>query len=377
MTRDITDLPIESPNRKAFRYLGIALATSVIIAFPMEQVAHSFFSPGYYWQLHSCNAARIGLDLGNVLQAILTPLFVFLLPGPGSVLQRKIVRSSLRGASRAHGALFIAVGWLCSAAISVAWWHGLRAYAGVHGVCADMFDLGRPIDPSQVDFVSDCSRYYISVSVFAALWVGIVAGGLRLQSGRTVQASSDHELRQFQSFFWVYLLGWAVQYRLSQWFSFVWLRTNQEWPLFAQLRFIFLTTSSLWALAFVRLLWKQRPSSRRGIAIFAFFGTFVIYMLTALTFFWLLTYAGPVLDPVLSLNIFGLGWAFAVGTCLAVPVQPLAAAEGRIAPHEGRAGSFSLRTIEIVAAVTGVLLSAAVALIMLLWLFLVYKGPYR
>jgi hypothetical protein len=373
-----TDLPIESPNRKAFRYLGIALATSVVIAFPMEQVAHSFFSPGYYWQLHSCNAARIGLDLGNILQAILTPLFVFLLPGPGSVLQRKVVRSSLRGPSRAYGALFIAVGWLCGGAIPVAWWHELRAYAGVHGLCADLFDLGRPVDPSHVDFVSDCSRYYVSVSVFAALWIGIAAGGLRLQSARGAQGdSSDPELRQFQSFFWVYLLGWAVQYRLSQWFSFVWLRTNQEWPLFARLNFVFLTASSLWALAFVRFLWKRRPSSRRGAAILAFGVTFVIYMLTALTFFWLLTYAGQVFAPVVTLNIFGLGWAFAVGIWLAAPAQPLAAAEGKVASREGGSAVFSLRTLEIVAAVAGALLSVAAAVIMLLWLFLVYKGPYR
>jgi hypothetical protein len=57
-----TDLPIESLNRKAFRYLGIALATSIVIAFPMEQVAHRFFSPGYYWLLHSCDAGEV-LDL--------------------------------------------------------------------------------------------------------------------------------------------------------------------------------------------------------------------------------------------------------------------------------------------------------------------------
>lgn len=371
-----TDLPIESPNRKAFRYLGIALATSIVIAFPMEQVAHSFFSPGYYWQIHSCDASRIGLDLGNVLQAILTPLFVFLLPGPGSILQRKVVRSSLLGPSRAHGALFIGAGWMCSAVIAVAWWQGLRAYAGVHGLCVDMFDLGRPVDPYHVDFVSDCSRYYDSVSVFAALWVGITAGGIRLQSARAAAAdSSVHELRQFQGFFWGYLLGWAVQYRLGQWFSFVWLRTNQEWPLFARLHFIFLTASSLWALVFVRFLWKQRPWSRQGATILAFCATFVIYMLTALTFFWLLTYAGAVLDPLLTLNMFGLGWALAVGTWLALPAQPVATIEGMIAPHAPGAAFFFLRTLEIVAAIIGVGLSVAAAVVMLLWLFLVYKGP--
>lgn len=108
-------MPIEPPNRNVLRFFGIALVTSVVIAFPMEQVAHNFFSPGTYWLLHSCNVARIGLDLGNIIQAILTTLLAFLLPGPGSILRRKVVRSSSRGPSRAHAALFIGTGWLCGA----------------------------------------------------------------------------------------------------------------------------------------------------------------------------------------------------------------------------------------------------------------------
>jgi hypothetical protein len=78
-----------------------------------------------------------------------------------------------------------------------------------------------------------------------------------------------------------------------------------------------------------------------------------------------------------TLNIFGLGWAFAVGIWLAAPAQPLAAAEGKVGSREGGSAVFSLRTLEIVAAVAGALLSVAAAAIMLLWLFLVYKGPYR
>jgi hypothetical protein len=155
----------------------------------------------------------------------------------------------------------------------------------------------------------------------------------------------------------------------------VWLRTNQEWPLFARLHFVFLTASSLWALVFVRFLWKQRSWSRQGAAILAFCGTFAIYMLTALTFFWLLTYAGAVLDPLLTLNMFGLGWALAVGTWLALPAQPVATVEGTIASRDGGAAVFSLRTLEIVAAIVGVLPSMVAAVVMLLWLFLVYKGP--
>lgn len=227
-----------------------------------------------------------------------------------------------------------------------------------------------------MDLVSDCSRYFVSLSVFAALWVGITAGGLRLQSARAAAGdSSGNGLHQFQSFFWVYLLGWAVQYRLSQWFSLVWLRTNQEWPLFARLHFVFLTASSLWALVFIRFLWNGRPWTRRAAAIVAFCGTFLIYMLTALTFFWLLTYAGPVLDPLVTLNIFGLGWALTVGTWLALPEQPVAAAAGKIGSRGRGAGVFSLRTVEIMAGVIAVLLVVAAAIMIFLWLFVVYKGP--
>jgi hypothetical protein len=180
------------------------------------------------WLLHSCNAARIGLDLGHIVQAIVTPLLVFLLPGPGSILQRKVVRSSSRAPSRAQAALFIGTGWLCGAAIPVAWWYGLRE---------------------------------------------------------------------------------------------------------------------------------------------------LIYMLTALTFFWLLTYAGPVLDPLVTLNIFGLGWALTVGTWLALPEQPVAAAAGKIGSRGRGAGVFSLRTVEIMAGVIAVLLVVAAAIMIFLWLFVVYKGP--
>jgi len=61
--------------------------------------------------------------------------------------------------------------------------------------------LGRPVDIYHVDHFSECSHYFICWSVFAALWVGITAGGLRLQSARPAQGdSSGNELRQFQGF---------------------------------------------------------------------------------------------------------------------------------------------------------------------------------
>jgi hypothetical protein len=64
--------------------------------------------------------------------------------------------------------------------------------------------------------------------------------------------------------------------------------------------------------------------------------------------------------------MFGLGWALAVGTWLALPAQPVATVEGMIAPHAPGAAVFFLRTLEIVAAIIGVGLSVAAAVVMLL-----------
>jgi hypothetical protein len=109
--------------------------------------------------------------------------------------------------------------------------------------------------------------------------------------------------------------------------------------------FCFSNRSSLWALVFIRLLWSQRPWTRRAAVTVLFCGTFLIYMLTALTFLWLMTLAGGVLEPIAALNIFGLGWALIVGTWLALPAQPMGAGTyttGQIGFHETGASVFSL-----------------------------------
>ena len=384
------------------------MAVSFVVSFPMEQVVHRFFyGAGSYWLLHSCNTARIGLDLGNILQAILTPILVFLLPGPGSILRGKVARSSsLRPQARTsqyrptmpgsqsvrprscstiaiavivlivclwvflsylsfvrywfiehpemqphpqHSALvwgialmvvsgsgivatvcfllvrvswqsfrFIAAGWLFGGAIPILWWHGLGGYAQLHGLCTDLFDLGRFVSPSAVDDLSDCAHYFIGVSIFAALWSGITAGGLRLQSARAAEGSLTDPLGRYQTFYWAYLLGWVVQYRLSQSLPELlllpWARTAQGWVGGAFVLFYFVTVSSLWALAFPRFLWKQRASTQLGVVIAAFAGSFVIYILTAVVSVWLWLFAaGAIIVPLMSLNVFGLAWAMFVG----------------------------------------------------------------
>ena len=67
-------------NRQALRFVGIAIAVSVVLAFPMEQVTHSAQAPGFYWFQNSCGSVEFLLTLGIVVQAILTPALVFLLP---------------------------------------------------------------------------------------------------------------------------------------------------------------------------------------------------------------------------------------------------------------------------------------------------------
>jgi len=389
-------------NRNALRFLGIALAVSLVIALPVEQLIHRFLPrAGTYWELHSCNTARLALDLGNILQALLTPILVFLLPGPGSILQANVARSVRPAAGPAnrlamhepqmvpplkpsavifavillilclwvflsnflttqywfiehlemqphprrsaliwaivlmagsglgiavaiyllcrripwHAVPFIALGWLFGGAIPVVWWYGLSGYAALHGLCTDLFDLGRFISPSAVDYLSDCAHYFIRVSVFAALWVGVTAGGLRLQSARAAEAgSSTDPLRRFQSFYWAYLLGWVVQYRLSQWFLmlFPWAHAAQGWPFGALMEFFFVTVSSLWALVLLRFLWKLKAGTRLSIVIVAFGGSFFIYLLTAVVSLWAMWAAGGAFAPLMSLNVFGLAWALFV-----------------------------------------------------------------
>jgi hypothetical protein len=171
----------------------------------------NFFPGRHFASLEELNFA---LSLCNIVQALLSPLLVFLLPGPGSILGKQVPPSP---APRTwQPALFISAALLCAGAIPVAAWYGLREYAVVHRTCADLFDLGRPVDAFHVDFLSDFAHYFVYSSVFSAFWVGITAGGLRLQSARAAAGDPlDNDLRQFQAFHWACFLGWAVRYRAS------------------------------------------------------------------------------------------------------------------------------------------------------------------
>jgi len=300
-----------------FRFLGFALAISIILAFPIERVAHDFSVPGSYWVFHSCEELTNQLSLGSIFQAILTPIFIFLLPGPGSLFHNKNLspsrRPSLAGIS-AKPVSFIAAGCLFAAAVAVTWWYGLRAYAAHLGVCPDLFDLSRST-AFHVDYLSDCAHYFIYISIFSVLWVGVTAGGLRLQAARAAAGGPGrNELRQFQRFYWACFLGWAVQYRVSQWFAPL-SPHRQEWDLFALFDFLFVAGTSLWVLAFTGSLWRNKPDSWLRAVVQAFWRTFVILLLSSASFFWLFTVAFRVVTPALvTWNAFGLAWAVAVGT---------------------------------------------------------------
>lgn len=327
----------ESPNRKAYILLGCAVAISIILSFPMEQRRHVFSSPGAYWINNSCEEVANDLLLGGILQAVLTPLFVFLLPGPGSIFHRTIASSSrspllaVAAATRPaisrnpmgkryssvsrEPASFIAAGCICATVIAIAWWYGLRGYAGLRGECPALYDWDLPVHSFQPDSVADVLHYFIYVSAFSALWIGIIAGGLRLQSARAAEGESgDNESRQFQDFYWVCFLGWAVQYRVNQWFA-QGSTHAQQWSMFAILNFLFVTASSFWVLPFILSLWNNKPRTWLHAVFQAFWRGFVILLLTLVTFFWLAWMAFAVLVPALvTWNAFGLAWSLVVGT---------------------------------------------------------------
>jgi len=394
-----------APPWTPFRFLGLALSISVILAFPIEQVEHDFALPGLSWSPHSCADLTNDLNLGSILQAILVPIFLFLLPGPGSLFHRKTSspsrHSSLVGATAAGGkaltrnsmgerhssvalpvgllvlslviflvsglllrswivnnpgarvsspvayvaatgflalrfvlglfgfgasiyllrgqiswepASFIAAGGSFSAVVPVAWWYWLREYAGLHNLCPDLLDLSRSL-PFHVDYLSDCAHYFVYVSLFSAVWVGITAGAIRSQSARAAEGGSrGNESYHFQNFYWACFLGWAVQYRVSQWFALS-NPHGQEWSLFATLNFLVVTVSSLWVLAFSQSLWKKKPQSWLRAIFQAYWRTFAILLLILLSFFWLFIYAiVPLVPPLVTWNLFGLAWALTVGT---------------------------------------------------------------
>ncbi len=390
-------MKVES-SEQSFPLLGAAVAISVVLAFPIEQVTHQGYSLLSY-SPHSCSDAEIGLNLGNIAQAILTPILIFLLPGPGSIFLKKApYRRPARadapaastispGRSKAAVAVvllalclgmllssslflkfwiyhpgapspltsapvtgaavlalqigqstlsllgigaaiyllrlniswepasFIAAGWLCAALIPVAWWYGLREYLTIHTKCAELYDWSLPVHHFQPDYVSDFYHYFIYLTVFSAFWVGIIAGALRLQSARAAgSASVGKELRQFQSYYWACFLGWAVQYRISQWFAIGGAYHNQLWVGLAALNFCFVTVSSLWVLPFTHSLWKKKPRTWLQAFLRPFWRSFLVYLLTVLTFFWLTIYAVlPLVPAIVTWYVFGLAWAVAIG----------------------------------------------------------------
>jgi hypothetical protein len=304
-------------------FLGVAIAVSIVFAIPMEQLSHEVPPVAF---LRSCDRVLPMLYLGNTVQAILTPLFVFLLPWPGSILPRRFLSTSSLRASHARmpsgvraemqPALVIGTGWLFAVAVSVAWWYGLRKYAGLHGGCVELFDWSRAAHPFRVDYVLDCSRYFVYLSGSTALWAGITAGGLRLQSARAAEEdATGNTPDRFQGFYWACFLGWAVQYRINQWTAILAARPNQEWAMFAALNFYFVLVSSLWVLAFTRFMWKMKPRTQLHAFLQAVGISLLVYLITVLTFFWLVTYAVlPVVPAITSWYVFGLAWALFVGT---------------------------------------------------------------
>lgn len=295
----------DSLNRKAVRFLALAVTIAVVIGFPMEQVIRE---QAYWPQL--CARGEMLLNLGSVIQALLVPFAIFLLPGLGSIFPKKLnslppSRPSLVGTA-----------CLCGAAIPLIWWFSLRQNTGTQGICSELFDLSRPSDPFHRDYVKDSALYFIYLSAFTALWAGIAACGLRLQSAR-VSARTDltAESLDFLNFRWVCMLGWAVQYRLSEWVGLLWARQQQEWSFLGLLNFAFLTVGSLWSLTIARSLWNTSPRTRRNAIMRAYWRTFLIYLLTTMLLIWSpLIAAGPLSYPIVTLNLFGLAWAVLVGT---------------------------------------------------------------
>jgi hypothetical protein len=318
---------VASRNRGAYFFLGMAMAISVVIAFPIEQVTHEGFAPG------ACSGAAIGLNIGNIVQAVLTPLLIFMLPGPGSLRKKKSkaatpVRATpetpASGASAAgkfdlrqaniwlRSARFIGAGCLCAAAVSLAWWYLLRAYGPVREACPALYDGSLATTRYHPD-VLDFYHYYINLSLFGAFWTGITAGALRTQSARASEGVLGAESEHFEIFYWTCFLGWAVQYRLSQWFATP--KTNQDWVSLSGLGFIFVIVSSLCVLPFIRPMWNKRPRNW-WMAVVATFGrSLLIYLLTLLCFLWLVVYAVlPLVPPIVTWNAFGFAWAVVIGT---------------------------------------------------------------
>src|SRR5579872_6332549 len=162
-------------KRRAWLFVGTAILISLVLAIPIEQLNHEGYPPHAYWP-HSCSDAQIGLNIGNVVQALLTPLFVFVLPGVGSILRTRsqTVASffALPGApvsvdyGEAKGTSihpriwlrsvkFVVAGWLFAVAVSLAWWFLVRATSSIEENCPALYNWDLPVHRYKPDVVLD------------------------------------------------------------------------------------------------------------------------------------------------------------------------------------------------------------------------------
>ena len=317
-------------KRRAWLFVGTAILISLVLAIPIEQLNHEGYPPHAYWP-HSCSDAQIGLNIGNVVQALLTPLFVFVLPGVGSILRTRsqtvasffalpeapvsVDYGEAKGTSIhpriwLRSVKFVVAGWLFAVAVSLAWWFLVRATSSIEENCPALYNWDLPVHRYKPDVVLDFFHYYIYVSLFAAFWIGIATGALRAQCARASEDSVTSG--QFESFYWACFLGWAVQYRVSQWFATP--NRNQDWVAFSCLDFIFSIVSSFCVLPFIRRMWNKQIRSWWMAFVDALGKSFLIYGLTFLCFIWLVVYAFlPIVPAFVTWDAFGLLWAVVIG----------------------------------------------------------------
>jgi hypothetical protein len=369
------------------------MAVSFVLAMPVEPFQNTIYG-GDSWAANSCGVVYAFLSLSFTLQAVVTPLVLFLLPGPGSILRQKIsLPSPLQGTVRAtqkSAALFV-IGIACAGAIPLVWWRVSLVCATSRGLCPEIFNLSRQVDYFQIDYVHDCQVYYIWFSIVATLWVGVTAGALRLQSARAAAAgSSSEESRSFQSFYWACVLSWAVMNRGLIVLPSLFLHGRaQNWLGSSILFSAAMAVSWLWTLAFLRSIWQARPKSWRGAVLWPYGASFAVALLTALTFFWAPYFGGSLLAiPFITLNAFGFIWALFVGSWrwramkqervpVAIPAGPT---EAVTAPTPGPAPAptlSGLRTFELMAIVfAGVLLMALVVAATIMFAVLRRSSPH-
>jgi hypothetical protein len=140
--------------------------------------------------------------------------------------------------------------------------------------------------------------------------------------------------------------------------------------------FVYLIASSLWSLAFIRFFWNLKARTRVANVVVLFCGSWLICLLTALTFIWLMMWAGPALAPLATLNLSGAAWALAVGTWRWRALQeqtPINAAVAGAQPQEKRPALLGLRAIEIVGLIVGAFMLVAAILAYLAFLYVTLR----